>query len=342
MPLTLPLRPLAGAGTVSRSHATSVLIDELLGSFFSRTSKPAPWTCQRCQRRTAATKPHIAENALLRDIEAQPPSEGTPATDGVPLRRPLRRDPEHMAMKLDPKPTTRKRWERKMVMQSVRRRGRLSKPEVIKRTERAGTYKSEYWRTSMKKLSPLARQIAGKTVGDAIVQMQFSKKKNGRAIADFLHEARLMAVVERGMGLGEHTAKKREREAAELRAAGLTFIAPGTHNEPIDSQATLNAGGPAPGGAEAAAETEGKNDDETAAEEEFEDEYFKEGEVELAINRGHRISLKNGQSYTVYDTTTMYIAQAWVNKGSYGVDSVGRARGRTDRLNLPQTSEYRA
>lgn len=115
----------------------------------------------------------------------------------------------------------------------------------------------------MKKLGPLARQIAGKPIEEAIVQMQFSKKKAAVEIHNHLIEARDRAVVERGMGLGQAQGKPQTRKV---------------------------------------------------------------------------VRLKDGTRHTIYDTTGIYVDQAWVNKGPYGLDSSPRARGRTDRLHLPQTS----
>ncbi len=180
--------------------------------------------------------------------------------DGTP--RKSDRNYEAMSVKLDPQPSQRRRWERKMV---IRRRGRLSKTELIKRTERTKLLRSEFWKTSMKKLAPLARQIAGKTIDEAIVQMDYSKKKAAVQVHDHLVAARNAAIVERGMGLGK---------------------AMGTMGSPAT------------------------------------------------------IRLKDGSLHKVVDRTEMYIDQAWVGKGTYGMDQSKRARGRIDRLMLPQTSMF--
>ncbi|KAI7305788.1 hypothetical protein KC315_g14505 [Hortaea werneckii] len=103
---------------------------------------------------------------------------------------------------LDPDPNSRERWERKKVIQMVRRGGRLTDQQVIKRTEREHLVKSQNYKTSVKKLGMLARQIQGKTIEDAIVQMRFSKKKIAEEILKQLEYARDEAVVMRGMGLG--------------------------------------------------------------------------------------------------------------------------------------------
>ncbi|KAK5999602.1 hypothetical protein QM012_005259 [Aureobasidium pullulans] len=110
-----------------------------------------------------------------------------------------------MATILDPHPVARERWQRKMVMRDIRKGGRLNKEMFIKRTERESSGKSENIKTSIKKLGPIARQIAGKTVDDAIVQLRFSKKKAAVPVLNYLEYARDEAIVARGMGLGQPT-----------------------------------------------------------------------------------------------------------------------------------------
>ncbi|KAF4976896.1 hypothetical protein FZEAL_6498 [Fusarium zealandicum] len=110
---------------------------------------------------------------------------------------------DNMAMVVDPDPRSRVRWQRKKVIQMVRRGGRLTKEERIKMTERQLLHKTEFMATSVKKLVMLARQIAGKPVDDAILQMKWSKKKFAAEVRYYLEEARDLAVAQRGMGLGE-------------------------------------------------------------------------------------------------------------------------------------------
>lgn len=110
--------------------------------------------------------------------------------------------PAHLAPTQDPDPRSRARWERKAVIQMVRRGTRESRAEIIRRTEREMRYRSEFIPTSVKKLVHVARQVAGKNVDDALVQMQYSKKKTGREVAHFLKLAVDRAIVEHGMGLG--------------------------------------------------------------------------------------------------------------------------------------------
>lgn len=104
---------------------------------------------------------------------------------------------------LDPDPNARERWERKKVIQTIRRGGRLNKTLFVKRTEREHLAKSHNMKTSVKKLGNLARQIAGKQIDDAITQMRFSRKKVAQDVLKQLEHVRDEAVVMRGMGLGD-------------------------------------------------------------------------------------------------------------------------------------------
>ena len=112
------------------------------------------------------------------------------------------RDPAAMAAVLDPAPMARKRWQRKMVIRDITQRGRLNKTKKILRTERTSVSKSPMLKTSIKKLGPLARQIAGKPLEEAMVQMRFSAKKAAVDVLKHLKIARDVAMVSRGMGLG--------------------------------------------------------------------------------------------------------------------------------------------
>ncbi|OLN86338.1 39S ribosomal protein L22, mitochondrial [Colletotrichum chlorophyti] len=111
--------------------------------------------------------------------------------------------PETTAWRLDPDPRARLRWERKKVIQMVHRNGRISRSERIAQTEKELAHKSPFLETSVKKLVHLARQIQGKPLDEALLQMSYSKKKMAREIKYQLEEARDKAVVMRGMGLGK-------------------------------------------------------------------------------------------------------------------------------------------
>ncbi|KAI9849969.1 MAG: 54S ribosomal protein L22, mitochondrial [Thelocarpon superellum] len=134
------------------------------------------------------------------DAARKPAGAPGPANDDAPPR-----DPTVMAAVLDPQPLVRRRWERKMVIRDIRKRGRLSRTAMIKRTERESLSKSHFLKTSVKKLAPIARQIAGKSVDDALLQMRFSKKKAAKEVKKHLEHARDEAIVRRGMSLGGTT-----------------------------------------------------------------------------------------------------------------------------------------
>ena len=133
-----------------------------------------------------------------------------PRVDPVPFSTVKGRDPKVMAAALNPRPRARQRWLRKMVIRNVRGRGRLNKTEKILRTERSHLSKSPLIKTSIKKLYPLARQIAGKPLTEAMIQMRFSKKKAARDVLRHLEIARDEAVVAKGMGLGAVGEEKAE------------------------------------------------------------------------------------------------------------------------------------
>ncbi|KAL8895768.1 MAG: hypothetical protein Q9207_008022, partial [Kuettlingeria erythrocarpa] len=112
------------------------------------------------------------------------------------------RDPTIIAAALDPNPESRRRWQRRQIIRDVRNRGALTKAQKIARTERESLCKSHFYLTSVKKLMPLARQVAGKPIEDAIIQMRFSKKRVAKDVRKHLEYARDEAIVKRGMGLG--------------------------------------------------------------------------------------------------------------------------------------------
>ncbi|CAN8106066.1 unnamed protein product [Discula destructiva] len=113
----------------------------------------------------------------------------------------------HVRHAVDPDPKSRRRWERKMVIRNVTRaldvRGKETREERLRRTEREVLSKSTWLATSTKKLMHLARQVSGKPLEEARTQMKFSKKKFAKEVLYELNLARDKAVVERGMGLGK-------------------------------------------------------------------------------------------------------------------------------------------
>ena len=139
----------------------------------------------------------IAPGSILDTLDPQKPdTQGEKKTGLV-------RDPKNMAAALDPTPRARERWQRKMVIREVKARGRMSEAVKLARTERSHLSKSAFFKTSVKKLFPLANQIAGKPLSEAMVQMRFSKKKAAQDVLRHLEYARDQAVAMRGMGLGQ-------------------------------------------------------------------------------------------------------------------------------------------
>ncbi|KAL8934884.1 MAG: hypothetical protein Q9211_004997 [Gyalolechia sp. 1 TL-2023] len=200
--------------------------------------------------------------------------------------RPSNRDPAVLAAALDPNPEARQRWQRRKIIQEVRSRGQLTKAQRIARTERESLSKSQFYKTSIKKLMPLARQIAGKPIEEAIIQMRFSKKRVASDVKKHLEYARDEAIVKRGMGLGM---VKREADPPAK-----------------------------PGKPDGTAGDDGKQDQQFS---------------------GTVVEDKKGKRRFVSDTSSIYVDEAWIGRGPYGVDYDFRARGRTNILRPPETSK---
>lgn len=186
-------------------------------------------------------------------IKKRESEEGAP----VPLEE---RDKKLMEPALNPNPKAQLRWERKMVHREIRTRGRIPKAIQLQRTERESLSKSHWFKTSVKKLGPLARQIAGKNIDEAILQMRFSKKKAAQDVLGHLEHAKNVAMVRAGMGLSP--------------------------SEPV---------------------------------------------------KPITVTLKSGERKQINDPTSIYIQQAWVNRGPYGFGMDHRARGQINRLRPPAT-----
>ncbi|KAF5855641.1 54S ribosomal protein L22, mitochondrial [Aspergillus alliaceus] len=209
----------------------------------------------------AEDEPNLSTSGPMPTRRAQvEPTEGEEAADYSVEHR----TKDLMRQAIDPRPKRRIAWERSMVARDIRRRGRLTKTEQIMRTERESLSKSHFFKTSVKKLGPLARQIAGKNIDEAILQMRFSKKKAAKDVLEHLKHAKNVAIVRSGMGLG------------------------------------------ALGG-------------------------------ETATRKPITVTLKSGERKTITDPTAIYIDQAWVNRGPYGVDYDHRARGQINLLRPPYT-----
>ena len=150
------------------------------------------------------------------------------------------RNPRNMLHITDPDPNARERWERKKVIQTITRGGRLSKTQFVKRTEREHLVKSHNMKTSVKKLGMLARQIAGKDIDDAITQMRFSKKKVATEVLKQLEFARDEAVVMRGMGLGnfqlQDDADNLNKSSADVSGTSPKLAETKPSNKPLQIQ----------------------------------------------------------------------------------------------------------
>jgi ribosomal protein L22 len=218
-------------------------------------------------------------------------------------------DPAHSARALDPDPRARVRWERKMVIRSMKASTNPFAQEPrdlrISRTERRYLSKSRFLPTSLKKLVHLARQIQGKTVDDAIVQMRYSKKKQSRPIINHLKKARDLAIVERGMGIGNASGETPEWRNEVQRAASVSAsAAPGEHVDARGKRALTAVNG-------------------------------SQGQV------GVKIQTKDKRWLVVDNPTRLYVAEAWIGRGPRRhVEVEYRARGRRNLLISPSTSEF--
>jgi ribosomal protein L22 len=186
------------ASTSSDNPESNPILDEYRRQNPNTAAAPTP---QQGPRAGDIASSSIFEDDRRAQAQAQNASEDGSAITKVGDQKVL--DPTNMLRVLDPDPNARERWERKKVIQSITKGGRLSKPEFLMQTEREHMAKSEMMKTSTKKLGMLARQIQGKTLDEAIVQMRFSKKKVAQDVLGHLEAARDEAVVMRGMGLGQ-------------------------------------------------------------------------------------------------------------------------------------------
>lgn len=135
------------------------------------------------------------------DTGRKTPGRPDEPADGADESSIERRNPEFMSAVLDPRPQARMRWERKMITRDIRKGGRIPRAVQIMRTERESLSKSQWFKTSIKKLAPLARQISGKNIDEAIIQMRFSNKKAAKDVLGHLKHAKNVATARNGLGL---------------------------------------------------------------------------------------------------------------------------------------------
>jgi len=209
-----------------------------------------------------------------------------------------------MNMSLDPDQKARRRLERKLVIASVKRHGRMTKAQKLARTERESLYKSHFLPTSTKKLQKVINQIAGKTVSEALVQLRFSKKKVARDVIKGIEIAQNEAIAARGLGLaGESVAVARWEKQRNATDAG----------KPKDMWDYKTSA-----------------DKSDVAEEQSKAQFHKDTLIEL----------KDGSKKIVRDPSEIYIDQAWVGPGESWKSPEFRARGAINMLKHRTTSEY--
>lgn len=247
----------------------------------------------------------LADNSLFAVDESQHVDRVTKDDKEVAERDPQKsplalesRNPKNMAPVLNPRPTARSRWQRRMVIRQIRSRGRLTKEMRLARTERTSLSRSHFFKTSMKKLAPLARQIAGKPIDEAILQMRFSAKKAAKDVRKHLINARDEAIVARGMGLGLPS-------PADISnpPAGSVESLPSTENS-SSSPTSVTSFAPDPS---------------------------------ITPPLPHQNPTKSFRRGHTADPTSIYIAQAWTNRGPYGRELDYRAFGRINMMRPPHT-----
>jgi ribosomal protein L22 len=248
----------------------------------------------------------LADNSLFAGEEPRP-VEGEKKDAIPPVERDAKRDalslesrnPNNMAPVLNPRPTARSRWQRRMVIRELRRRGRLTKEMRLARTERTHLSRSHFFKTSMKKLAPLARQIAGKPIDEAILQMRFSAKKAAKDVRKHLIQARDEAIVARGMGLGLPSPS--DISNFSIATAETT---------PSSTEDTTSPPTPPSSLAQ---------------------------DPSITPPLPYQNSTKSFRHGHTPDPTSIYIAQAWTNRGPYGRAPDYRAFGRINILRPPHT-----
>lgn len=244
-------------------------------------------------------------------------------------RSQVKKDMELSALRLDPDPVGRKLLERKLVMDGVRRRGRLGKEARLKRTERELTFKSIQLGTSTKKLTKLMNMVQGKTMEEALVQLRFSKKKVARDVLRGLLLAQDQAMVERGMGI-----EGAQRRLAEADAARLLD---GTDTTEMVTEVDAQ---------------KHKDEAKLTKEEKAERDALKAEEMSLVYPDGTRklapvtttepttITLKDGTRKQITDPSQIYIDQAWVGKADMWKSPLFRAKGQINIMRHRTSSKY--
>ncbi|KAF3008500.1 54S ribosomal protein L22, mitochondrial [Curvularia kusanoi] len=189
---------------------------------------PKPSVTLRDGGRYSTPSPLFNPERLIPGYRTNAPAEELAAQKAQAERRRLAAQKEDekrlLSTNVDPDPSARRRLERKLVIRGVSKHGRMTKAQKIARTERSSLYKSQLLPTSVKKMQKILRQIAGKTVSEALVQLRFSPKKVARDIMKGLIIAQDEAIAARGMGLGDKQALKKWIEQRNEVASTLAEL----------------------------------------------------------------------------------------------------------------------
>ena len=183
----------------------------------------------------------------------------------------------------------------------------------MEKSEREVQLRSPLIKTSRKKLQPLARQIAGKKLSEAMVQMRFSKKRAAVEVLRHLEYARNRANLG-GMGLGLEA-----KNVVDARVFnGEAESGEGVEGKKVEAEETVIS-------------AEGVQIQQTEVVPGTEPQV----EPEIVVVRDRK-----GRRQVIDDRSDVYVDQAWVGHGKweYGMDH--RARGQIHRLYKPFTSKF--
>ena len=267
---TTQTRPVARAGELSTAPSSLFLPERTLPGFRENMSP--------------GEKERLKAEADQKDLELK-----------------KKEDRELIAMNTDPDAEARRELERQLVISGIERRGRMTKAEKIKRTERESLYRSKFLPTSTKKMQKVINQIAGKTVSEALVQLRFSPKKIARDVIKGLEIAQNEAIISRGMGLENgQTALARWQTQRDMTDTGK--------QRDIWDYRTHDGAGP-------------------------------RKEINKS-QKNTMIELKDGSKKLIRDPSELYIDQAWVGRGESWNSPEFRARGQINTLIHRTTSTY--
>lgn len=296
------------------------------------------------QRDTQAQGPvqgGLARGNIFEDVAIRPTSSAPDEEDSIVRedRDLSRRSPANMEPRLDPNPNARARWTRMMVIRNIRRRGRLTKVMRIARTERQHLSKSRFLETSIKKLAPLARQIAGKTLDEAILQMRFSSKKAAVDVRKHLIQARNEAIVQAGMGISDPSEVAEENLEINKEQDTQLSTEEAKIPEEEEEELTLHQKVSLAAKREVPRSRRGKVkiDPTLPTQQSFASMSHEVVDPSNTPALPTQLASKQLKRGVAPKSTDMYIAQAWVNRGGYELEASPRARGRTDILRHPFT-----